>query len=284
MEIGKDFANISSYNANMRKGMEDKLFFLNRINTSKHSRVIYVDFGCADGALINTMCSIAPKKKNYEYPNIYIGYDISDKMIEFAKANFDQVQTENEIIFTSKWGDVENILKTYEKDFSTKVLILSSVIHEVYSYGTKKDISEFWNRVLNSGFDYICVRDMMISENYDKPDRTYGPTSLKNSVENNYKKSLVEFEEKWGKVEDSKKNYLHFLLKYRWQVNWNRELNENYFPITIEEFLSKLNKKYNINYFERFYVPFLKDCIENDFNIDISKIGYTHIKGIFEIK
>lgn len=285
MEVGKNFANIGSYNANMRKGMEDKLFFLNKINLSKSIKTIYVDFGCADGALINTMCSIAPKKEKYSYQDIYIGYDISDTMINFAKTNFDQVQTSDKVVFTSKWKEVEEILKN--EKYATKVLILSSVIHEVYSYGTKKDIDEFWDRVLNSGFDYICVRDMMISENYNQPENTYGPSSLRNSIKNSdiiNIDTLNEFENKWGSVEESKKNYLHFLLKYRWQVNWDRELNENYFPITIEDFLSKFSKKYNINYFERFYVPFLRDCINKDFGIDLEKVGYTHIKGIFELK
>ena len=30
-EIGKDFKNLNSYNSEMAKGMEDKLFFLNKL-------------------------------------------------------------------------------------------------------------------------------------------------------------------------------------------------------------------------------------------------------------
>ena len=44
------------------------------------------------------------------------------------------------------------------------------------------------------------------------------------------KKELIDFSNKWGTI-DNYKNLIHFLLKYRWKVNWNREVNENYFPI-----------------------------------------------------
>lgn len=38
-------------------------------------------------------------------------------------------------------------------------------------------------------------------------------------------------------------------MKYKWVENWAREVRENYFPITIEEFLSKVPNNYVIDYF-----------------------------------
>jgi hypothetical protein len=91
---------------------------------------------------------------------------------------------------------------------------------------------------------------------------------------------VESFQEKWGKF-DNMKNVVHFLLKYRWKVNWDRELNENYFSITVEEFL-KIMESYNLGYFKRFRISFLDDCIAKDFGLTLQ--DHTHIKAIFEKK
>ena len=178
------------------------------------------------------------------------------------------------------WNEVEKELLSYTE---YKVLILSSVIHEVYSYGTEESVRVFWDRVIHSGFHYICVRDMMYSEDMDRQtnpltSHRYGLEKLTKAPLNT---CLKEFEEKWGSINNNK-NLIHFLLKYRWQINWERELNENYFPIEFHLFLSKFESMYNQTYLERFRVPFLEDCWKKDFDITVN--DYTHIKAIFERK
>ena len=56
----------------------------------------------------------------------------------------------------------------------------------------------------------------------------------------------------------SNKNFLHYLLTYRYVENWDREVRENYFPHSIEEFLSKIPTKYEVVYFEHYTLPFLR--------------------------
>ena len=274
MEIGGKFGNIISYNENMAKGMEDKVFFLSEL--PKDKEYIFVDFGCADGTLINCLVNIY----NHYYTNTYIGYDISDTMIDIAKTNFNG--NAMDVLFTSNWGNVAKKLSEIGL-YKKKVLILSSVIHEVYSYAKDEDdIKWFWRRVLDSNFDYICVRDMMVSKDIDREDSSYNKKLndyILNSSQNT--KTYNEFEEKYKNM-NNVKNIVHYLLKYRWIVNWERELNENYFPIYIEDFLPKFNEKYNLTYFKRFRVPFLDECIKNDFNIILK--DNTHIKAIFELK
>jgi hypothetical protein len=163
------------------------------------------------------------------------------------------------------------------------VLILSSVIHEVYSYSKlPSDITVFWNRVLNTGFKYICVRDMMCSEDIDRNDEKLYRI-LNEHIEFASTNSMLrkEYEKVWGSTLNAK-NLIHFLLKYRWIINWDRELEENYFPIYVNEFLEKFTENYNMNYFERFRVPFLDKCWKEDFDIELN--DNTHIKAIFEIK
>ena len=55
----------------MAKGMEDKLFFLNE--PPKNYEYTFVDFGCADGTLINYLVSI----KNKTYNNLVFNHNKS---------------------------------------------------------------------------------------------------------------------------------------------------------------------------------------------------------------
>ena len=280
MEVGINFKNIKSYNENMAKGMEDKLFFLSKLNFKKDKSYLFVDFGCADGVLLDTLYGIMEANDINCY---FIGYDISDTMIELAKTKFSHYPTYN-VIFTTDWKKVEEKVKTYSAMES--VLILSSVIHEVYSYANieNNDIFNFWKNVRNTGFKYVCVRDMMCSEDINRKPEEDIINEVMEHIPFATTISLIktDFEKKWGSIHENNKNLVHFLLKYRWQINWERELNEDYFPIYISELLDRMNEKYNLIYFNRFRVPFLDKCFKEDFNIELN--DFTHIKAIFKLK
>jgi len=273
-EVGINFKNINLYNAEMQKGMEDKLFFIERL--PKNQNYMFVDFGCADGSMINALASIYKDNPN----NVYIGYDISDEMIKLSKSNY-HGPIYAKVKFTTNWDDCR---KNGSNLFVNrkKVLILSSVIHEVYSYAKdENDIVDFWNKV-TSDFDYIIIRDMCPSKDINRDARK----SLTNAIETSLKVTnyqLKDFSEIWGTFTNNK-NAIHFLLKYRWQVNWDREVHENYFPIYVEDLIKKITDKefYKIDYLERFRVPFLDNCIKEDFGIELE--DYTHIKAIFSKK
>ena len=128
MEIGKKFASLDTYNENMAKGLEDKLFFLNQLpEPTLTNRYLFVDFGCADGTLVNALYRIMGDK------NWYVGYDISEQMIDLARTKMND--SPDCVVFTSDWGDVmKSVAKFQEWGCTTKrVLILSSVIHEKHS-------------------------------------------------------------------------------------------------------------------------------------------------------
>ena len=277
-EIGKRFKDIQLYNSNMRKSLGDKLYFLEHLPDCSFT---LVDFGCADGSLINELCSIF---RNYEHEVRFIGYDCSEEMINLARSNF-YGEVSDDVTFTNSWDVVKKKLLGEEDlnvDLNRKnVLILSSVIHEVYSYAKdQEEIDEFWDRVLNSGFDYIVIRDMMLDPGIERARAgMYDMCQVKNSSK--YESYQYDsFKEKWGGIV-SQKNLIHFLLKYRWKVNWERELNENYFPINTAELYDKiiLSGNYRLDYWERFRVPFLDECFKRDFNIELDE--YTHLKAIF---
>ena len=271
-EIGKKFTDIQYYNKEMQKGMEDKLFFLDKL--PKNNNYIFVDFGCADGSMINALSNILQGSYNR-----YIGYDISETMIELAKTNYHGPVNAN-VIFTNEWNEVEkNIEWTKICTEYKSVLILSSVIHEVYSYAKDgNDITEFWNRVLNTGFDYVVIRDMCPSEDIDRRSDIHIEDKVRDKADITL---LDEFENEWGSISNNR-NMIHFLLKYRWKVNWKREVHENYFPISSNLLIQMFNDAFNVDYFERFRVPFLDKCLKEDYNIELT--DYTHIKAIFTKK
>lgn len=281
-EIGVNFNNLTFYNEQMRKSMEDKLFFLKQLPAEDN--YVFVDFGCADGTMLNTLSGmLEPNRHKYSY----IGYDISDTMINLAKANF-HGEADTDIHYFTDWEDVEKQLETYitpgtyyeQKKY---VLILSSVIHEVYSYSDMKQILEFWHHVTNTNFDYIVVRDMCPTKDIDRPTDEFMLHTLNNMIRDRepYNTLINDFEAIHGSIENNK-NFIHFLLKYRYQINWEREVKENYFPIYVEDLLTAITgeEKYRIMYMKRFIVPFIKQQIYNDFRIDIR--DFTHIKAIFK--
>ena len=76
---------------------------------------------------------------------------------------------------------------------------------------------------------------------------------------------------------------LHWLLKYRYTDNWERELKENYLPITVEHLKSTwIPPQWQIIFEEHATYPFLKDKIRQDFGIELNEP--THLKMIIENK
>lgn len=268
-----NFNDICAYNNSMAQVLEDKLFFLKHLSFNPQTKYLIVDFGCADGTIIDALYKVFSDKK---INATFIGYDKCETMIELAKNKFNH--STNNVYFTSNWNFVDELLDN--SDYSESILILSSVIHEVYSYAeSEKDIELFWKRILNSNFKYICVRDMMCSIDAVRKSKYTDVHKIKDVIKfKDLQNNLTEFERLWGSISNNLQ-LIHFLLKYRWTINWNREVHENYFPIYISDFLNKM-QEYNLIYLKRFRVQYLDDCIKKDWNIELE--DYTHVKIIFE--
>lgn len=277
VEVGGKFSNLDSYNQNMAKGLVDKLFFVDKLPLRKYDEWVFVDFGCADGVLINALSTILPK---YGVKATLVGFDISETMIDLASSKYGNCSSpEIEIVFTASWQDVLSCFKA--NDEAMRVLICNSVIHEVYSYANdQSDIDWFWRRVKYSGFDFVCVRDMMAERSIQRATDSSILESFYDHVQSS-KPELIpyikDFERHWGSLEENE-NFIHYLLKYRWTTNWSREVNENYFPIMVENFLTQMSG-FNRMYFERFRLPFLEGCWLEDFGVKLK--DNTHIKAIF---
>lgn len=244
--------NLEVYNHWMRQSLLDKLYFLSFVDCDT-----FVDFGCADGSLL--------KMIREQFPDVHlIGYDISDDMLHLAEKNLEGMNVK----LLNDFTEIQKL------DLSNATLILSSVIHEVYSYGNVDSIQEFWNRVFNSGFKYIAIRDLMIRRHVERPSDINDVVRV---LHNANPKHLSDFQRVWGGIENNK-NLVHFLMKYKWVENWDREVLENYFPLYTEDFLSKIPNEYIVDYFYEFTGAGTTLGIRNDFHISLK--DNTHIKCI----
>lgn len=255
--------NISIYNQKMARTVIDKIFFLAHIDAD-----VFIDFGCADGEVLRAISNFVPD-------SICIGYDISPEMIK--EATLKSPNDEN-FVFTSNKNYVIEMVNNLQKKGHKVCLILSSVIHEVYSYSTPKEIRDFWKFVNETGFDYVSIRDM-IHQNTDYPEVNW--KNYDNIANSKYSQELKDFEKEWGSIQHNGKNAAHFFLKYRYKENWDRELYEDYLPLSSLELQEHFD-----NWEERFKhlytLPYIQKIVKEDFGISI--IANTHIQLIYEKK
>lgn len=248
---------IVSYNKEMRKSMIDKIVFMDKIDAD-----VIVDFGCADGATIQFMQALFPEIT-------YVGYDISEEMLEIARKS----NTTN-VSYYSNWDELILFVKSLP---GKKAVLLNSLIHEVYSYGSKQDVETFWNRVYDqSVFDYVVIRDMCVS---DSVTRKSDPLSVIKVRKNYDQDKLREFENQWGSINENWP-LVHFLLKYRYTTNWKREVNENYLPISLENLLARIPTGWEPIDYKHYVLPFTRRQIQKDFKIDLQ--DPTHLQLILE--
>lgn len=254
--------NIQSYIGGMNLGLQDKLFFVDMLDFDA-----IVDFGCADGSFLKLVSEINPKIKLF-------AYDIDPNMILKAKSKLGKGS-----IVTDNWDEIIKSLVYFNKP----LLNLSSVIHEVYSYSKTSDVKNFWdNQVFGGDFKYITIRDMIPSTEISKSEISQFKDDVRKVKQKFDKNYINSFEEKWGSINSNYRTLIHFLLKYRFTDNWEREVSENYLPISIETLRKKIPNGYKIVYEDNFLLPFLKNEVKKDFNIDL--IHPTHTKMIITNK
>ena len=139
MQAIEDYA---SYNTGMKKSLKDKLFFTEWLDNID----ALVDFGCADGAMLEAVREINPDID-------LAGIDMNEIMLHKIKVPC-----------------VRKICSDLPKDngrrYINTALNLSSVLHEVYSYGSPEYIKNFWSTINEEKYSYIFIRDMMYDDSF----------------------------------------------------------------------------------------------------------------------
>ena len=136
--------NLEQYNISMRKALDDKLFFLEYLKNIDG----FEDFGCADGTLL--------KAVGEHFPQMFLlGVDMNEDMLKRCKKNL----REEDFNFALNHSTAPFTYTSWRgADLCDKMALnLSSVLHEVYSYGTPQSIDMFWKAVMTGDFEYVFV-------------------------------------------------------------------------------------------------------------------------------
>lgn len=247
--------NIEKYNSGMAKSIKDKLWFTQFLEQSQFNNAIIVDYGCGNGTLIRELEHIFPCRFSY------YGVDNNEEMLKLAYNN----RTKSGIgVFTEYCKNVPQIITD-----RPKILILSSVLHEILSYGNWNSLEE----IRSFQPDYIFIRDMYVDESiYRRPSKKDLNKISKHPQFTEYFKYHQDF--------DDQLQILDFLLKYRYIENWDREVKEDYTSLRHYDIINDLFRNYNIIYKKQYILPFLKNKVMEDFGINL--VDNTHINLILK--
>jgi SAM-dependent methyltransferase len=246
------------YLSRMSNSLGDKLRVGEFIGASGKS---VLDVGCADGAVTKALASIMPD-------NRFKGIDIDASFITFAKT--DPVPN---AVFRCCF--LRDLLLTEER-FSAVTFM--SVLHEFYSYGSGitsvvKALADA--RELLSDDGRIIIRDMALP----KPRSDLSSMVRKVKDKSEYVRQLKDFEVHFGEL--STDNVNHFLLKYFYTNNWDRECPENYTPVSFEEYHEIFRMlRMKVQHSECYLLPFLGEKWARDFQLSPDEIALLHSTAV----
>jgi hypothetical protein len=240
---------IKHYQNEMSKSLADKMFFFDHIWVDS-----LVDFGCADGALLLE----AAERYNIKG----VGYDKSLNMLHDA--------SQKGLNVTNQLG-----MLTPGKDHT---LVMSSFLHEVFN-DEHEELLRIFRWIGSRKPKHIVIRDMYCSDSRSMtPDYAEREWVEKIEMKNEWAEQWAHF--KKYNNQTLYKSIIQFLMKYRFKKNWEHELKEDYLAINwllIDDYLKILN--YNKTYDEKYVLPFIKNQVKTDFDIDIK--AATHRKIIY---
>lgn len=206
------------YYERLRASLEEKLFFLdyNHDMGVKH----LVDFGCADGALINALT-------HSSFDINCLGFDLPEVVKEFRDK-------------APMTDDPKQVLEFSRKPNSAA--LFSSSLHEIIEQG---DFEDIFYLLKYSDFKYLIIRDM-----YD-----YMPVSLEDVFK--FTEAMPEYTAEYAKVCDwfnMLKRPKTFMLQSIRPDTIDKECHENYFALNFE-YVSRLMSLFPKDYHLRQYIP-----------------------------
>lgn len=242
--------NYRSYMAEMSKGVQEKLFFLDKLPLGTH----LLDFGCADGFLMNEIHRVRPDI-------VLAGLDLSEEALHSV------YEKSSDFLLFKTNREAESWLKQIS---APTAFFASSVLHEVCHYGGNTAWEDFWE--LASEFQHFAFRDFSLTE-------TEGLAADQKFVDDVKAKlpswQVQSYENVWGKIKTNK-DALHLLLKAPWISSWERESEENYFPIYRRELTNAATTAFKHGTINPYRHAYSNERSRSEFEIEIPVS--THIQ------
>lgn len=254
-----------AYTERMKLGLYDKCWWIDKVLPQVDT---VIDFGCANGDLRDMIESIAPGR--FTYIGVERNHDFYDELDNRNILHAERIEhiSDEEV----NWGNT--------------VLVMNSVIHEIYNYHGSFEFLDIITYCVNKGVRHIAIRDMNYNINIRNLDMASAEAFL-NSIEGvQYRFALKDspMADKYFEThENSFKDLIEYFLKYKYVENWKRESEENYFCSWMNdleeclEFYGNMTCEYG-NVFT--IVPQIRQ-IEKDFSIKWNKAVKTHAKVLW---
>jgi 2-polyprenyl-3-methyl-5-hydroxy-6-metoxy-1,4-benzoquinol methylase len=210
------------YLERMAKPLREKLRVARYIHPGAKT---ILDVGCADGAVTLALAELNPDKR-------FLGIDLDADFIALASER----ATERGLANVSfKRVYLRELLARAER-YDTVLFI--SVLHEFFSYGegissVLKALADA-EELLVPGGD-IVIRDMILLEYSKRTDYLVDAMLTRIAEKGTLDARLRDFTQFFGPVK-SVYALNHFLLKYMYEENWEREGPEHYVPVTVETY------------------------------------------------
>lgn len=267
-----DITDFKKYLSSLKNTFIDKAFFIEKLPEDIN---VIIDYGCADGSFLKFLKNIYGDRFKY------YGVDNNPCFIEMCKKN------------SIKAVEYIDELKV---DLQKTCINFSSSLHEIFM---ATDPGTFFKslfqllRKRNISFPkVISIRDMYIKDNHNETDTKF----ILNCMYRFTRKCSEKFSEFLDYVPivnatNDSRECIHFLLKYMYDFNWQKEKFEDYLSFT-KNYQSLMNLLIDYNYVKKwnfeYYLPYLIEKWKKDEMIDDYMEAYirenitTHTQLLYE--
>ena len=265
----EEISNQKLYLERMSKPLQEKLKIARYIPKGIAS---LLDVGCADGTVTLALADM--------YPSIsFVGIDLSQEFVNIAKG---KIGDRKNVVFENCYLR-ERLANSERFD----VVLFCSVLHEFFSYGEGistivKALADAHEILKPNGT--LIIRDMILYDYAGKSPLWIGEMVEKVRARAEIAPLLADFENIFG-VTSSVKQLNHFLLKYMYDDNWEREGRENYVPVSFEEYDQIFRLLGMSVLFQRSStIPYLKNKWKDDFGFSDGELESFRSTGIIVAK
>lgn len=265
-DIKNAINNYDVYVSRMKNTYYDKCWWINHIpeNIDK-----IIDFGCADAGIFKFIDDMYPERFTY------IGIDENEEMLKIAREKY---AGNNRVSFYTSFDEITNWMSSMNT-----ILILNSVMHELFSYKSHTELIDFIEDIRKLQPTYIAIRDMHINKIIEPSAVAVFANDFSVLMPKKFVEPFTDFKAMTDFSEEDFNFYLEFLLKYFYTENWTREVKERYLWDWSSFFKNTLckntkyfsdclgdyrpNYRYSVEYEENFSIRFLQDKWMKDFGM-----------------
>ena len=223
--------NYEAYYSELDRAMYDKLWWLDKVEDGVDT---ILDFGCSNGAMYQSIHAVMPGRFRC------IGLDSDEQKLA------DAIHTPGST-FVKSIKEARSLM-----DPDRTVLVLSSVIHELYCYLGTDEAEKLLTELSSLGCRHVVIRDMEF--------RSLLPASetIRRELAACLEKKVPERFGMWSALRGdfSMKGLFEFMLSYIHTANLKRELEESYFGMRTERILS-IFSGYDVLWEHHFLIPYL---------------------------